>query len=199
MATTDIDVAKTIGSLPIGVQGEKIAQVFRFDLTSWFEEYGSGGSASIDIKRPGDETSYTVPLTIEDNFAVWEVDDIDNAKAGTGQAQLVYTTSGDAKRTKTEQFAVSILPALDEMSGGTPDPYASYLEAARALYGDMQKEESKAAEHRQAAYNSQVSAAASADEAEAAADRAESVFSIAGNVAFAINPDRSVTVTFTEE
>ena len=46
----------------------------------------------------------------------------------------------------------------------------------------------------------QASAAAmSAGAAAAAADRAEAVFSVAGDVAFAVNPDGSVTVTFTEE
>ena len=47
------------------------------------------------------------------------------------------------------------------------------------------------------------SAKADAESAEvaarAAADRAEAVFSIAGSVAFAVNPDSSVTMIFTEE
>lgn len=196
MAVTDVDVSKRANTLLIGVQGEVDAQVFNFDISSWIEEYGAGGTASIDLQRPGESTSYTVGLTIVDQVAVWTVSNVDNAKAGQGLAQLVYQTT---KKTKTAEYITVVERALDEQLGPTPDPYASYLDAARALYGQMQTEESMAAEHRAAAYRSEQAAAQSAAEAEAAADRAEATFSVAGSVVFAVNPDTSVTATFTEE
>ena len=90
MAVTEVDVSKRANTLLIGVQGEVDAQVFRFDISSWIEEYGSGGSASIDLQRPGEKTSYTHGLSIVDGFAVWTVSNVDNAIAGQGFAQLVY-------------------------------------------------------------------------------------------------------------
>ena len=52
MAIVEVDVSKRANTLLIGVQGEIDAQVFNFDISSWIEEYGSGGSASIDLQRP---------------------------------------------------------------------------------------------------------------------------------------------------
>lgn len=195
MAIVEVDVSKRANTLLIGVQGEIDAQVFNFDISSWIEEYGSGGSASIDLQRPGESTSYTVGLTITDGIAQWVVSNVDNAIAGQGLAQLVYQTT---KKTKTAEYVTVIERALDEQLGPTPDPYASYLDRARELYGQMQQTESQAAEDRAAAHRSGEAAAASAEQAEAAADRAEATFSVAGDVVFAINPDTSVTATFTE-
>ena len=196
MAVTDVDVSKRANTLLIGVQGEIDAQVFNFDISSWIEEYGAGGSASIDLQRPGESTSYTVGLTVTDGIAQWTVSNVDNAIAGQGLAQLVYQTD---KKTKTAEYVTVTERALDEQLGPTPDPYASYLDNARGLYAQMQAEKTETAGYRDEAHASEIAAAASADEANAAADRAESVFSIAGNVAIAINPDTSVTATFTEE
>lgn len=199
MAITEVDVSKRANTLLIGVQGEVDAQTFKFDISSWIEEYGSGGSASIDLQRPGEDTSYTKGLTITDGKAVWTVDNVDNAIAGQGMAQLVYALPGDTKKSKTAEYVTVTTRALDEQHGDVPDPYASYLDNARGLYAEMQTDKTQTAAYRDEAHESELAAEASASEADAAADRAESVFSIAGDVAFAINPDTSVTVTFTEE
>ena len=95
MAITEVDVSKRANTLLIGVQGEIGAQTFNFDISEWIEEYGSGGSASIDLQRPGEDTSYTKGLTITNGKAAWTVDNIDNAIAGQGMAQLVYALPGD--------------------------------------------------------------------------------------------------------
>ncbi len=199
MAVTEVDVSKRANTLLIGVQGEVDAQVFRFDISSWIEEYGSGGSASIDLQRPGEKTSYTHGLSIVDGFAVWTVSNIDNAIAGQGFAQLVYTKPGDTKKAKTAEYVTVTERALDEQHGDVPDPYESYLDEARAIYSETAAAAIEAALHEAAAAEAQRAAEAAAADAEKSAQEAQNVFQIAGDTSFSMDPvTRKVTMHITE-
>lgn len=198
MAIVEVDVSKRANTLLIGVQGEINAQVFNFDISSWIEEYGSGGSASIDLQRPGEKTAYTKGLTIANGVATWIVDDVDNAIAGQGLAQLVYVPGGNNKKTKTATYVTITERALDEQIGDVPDPYKSYLDAARAIYSEISAALIEAARHEAAAEEAQQAAEAAADDAAHSAELAEQVFSVAGNVSFAVAQDGGVSMIFTE-
>ena len=199
MAVTDVDVSKRANTLLIGVQGEVDAQVFNFDISSWIEEYGSGGTASIDLQRPGEDTSYTVGLTITNGKAVWTVSNVDNAIAGQGFAQLVYTKPGDVKRAKTAEYVTITERALDERHGDVPDPYASYLDEARAIYSQTTAAAIEAARHEAAAAEAQQAAEAAAEDAEESVQEARNVFQIAGDTSFSIDQTtRKVTMHITE-
>lgn len=199
MAIVEVDVSKRANTLLIGVQGEINAQVFNFDISSWIEEYGSGGSASIDLQRPGEKTAYTKGLTIANGVATWIVDDVDNAIAGQGLAQLVYVPGGNNKKTKTATYVTIIERALDEQIGDVPDPYKSYLDDARAIYSEMSAALIEAARHEAAAAEAQQAAEAAAEEAEESAQEAQNVFQIAGDASLSMNPvTRKVTLHITE-
>lgn len=206
MPKTEVDVSKRANALHIGVQGEIDAEVFEFDISTWQEEYGStGGSASIDLQRPGEATSYTKNLPITNGKATWTVDDTDNAVAGQGRAQLAYFVPGTKKK-KTAEYVTIIERALDEQHGDTPDPYESYLVEARDIARGARDSQNAAAasaaeasHHVQEAADAQDAAEDAAEAAAASAARAEAVFSVAGDAVFAVNSDSSVTLIFTEE
>ena len=199
MAITEVDVSKRANTLLIGVQGEVNAQTFKFDISDWIEEYGSGGSASIDLQRPGEDTSYTKGLTITDKKAIWVVDNVDNAIAGQGMAQLVYALPGDSKKSKTAEYVTVTTRALDEKHGDVPDPYASYLDDARAIYSETAAKAIEAARHEAAAAEAQEAAEAAAEDAAASAQEAENVFQIAGSVSFSMDSTtKKVTMHITE-
>lgn len=199
MAVVEVDVSKRANTLLIGVQGEINAQVFNFDISSWIEEYGSEGSASIDLQRPGENTAYTKGLTIANGVATWIVDDVDNAISGQGLAQLVYVTGGNNKKTKTATYVTITERALDEQIGDVPDPYKSYLDNARAIYSEMSAALIEAARHEAAATEAQRAAEAAAAEAEESAQEAQNVFQIAGETSISMHPvTRKVTLHITE-
>lgn len=199
MAIVEVDVSKRANTLLIGVQGEIDAQVFNFDISSWIEEYGSGGSASIDLQRPGENTAYTKGLTIANGVATWIVDNVDNAIAGQGLAQLVYVTGGNDKKTKTATYVTITERALDEQIGDVPDPYESYLDDARAIYSEMSAARIEAARHEAAAAEAQQAAEAAAEDAAESAQEAENVFQIAGDTSFSIDQTtRKVKMHITE-
>ena len=199
MPTTIVDVSKRANTLLIGTQGEKNAQTFKFDISSWIEEYGSGGTATIDLQRPGEKMSYMVGLSISDGKATWVVSDVDNAIAGNGMAQLVYALPGETKKTKTATYVTVTDRALDEQQGDVPDPYASYLDAARAIYSETSEKEIEAAQHEAAAATAQAAAEAAAEDAAESAQEAANVFQIAGDVSVSMNPTtRKLTLHITE-
>lgn len=183
MAIVEVDVSKRANTLLIGVQGEIDAQVFNFDISSWIEEYGSGGSASIDLQRPGESTSYTKPLTLTDGVAEWIVDNVDNAVAGQGLAQLVYVTPGEDKKTKTATYVTIIERALDEQRGETPDPYASYIDEVRAINSVVSAALLETLAARTTAVSAAGNAASDAQAAEAAAESASADAESAGQSA----------------
>ena len=201
MATVNVDVTKRTNTLEIGVQGEKNAHTFLFDVSSWIEEFGSGGTVTLDLRRPGEKESYTVGLTLADGIASWIVSDIDNAIAGDGRAQLNYVkgTGDAAKKVKSTQYVTIINRALDEQHGDVPDPYASYLDAARAIYSETAAAALEAAQHEAAAAAAQDAAEDAAEDAAASAQEARNVFQLAGDVSFSMDSTtKKVTMHITE-
>ena len=132
MAVIYVDVEQRSKYIMLGEQGEKNAVVVKFDISTWLSAFGSGGSAFVDVMRPGDATAYTKQIELEGSYAVWSVDDIDNAVAGKGKVQLTYLMPGDDGRSKTATFVTMVDKSLDA-SGDVPDPYESYLEEAREI------------------------------------------------------------------
>ena len=89
--------------------------------------------------------------------------------------------------------------ALDEQQGDVPDPYASYLDAARAIYSETSEKEIEAAQHEAAAATAQAAAEAAAEDAAESAQEAANVFQIAGDVSVSMNPTtRKLTLHITE-
>lgn len=132
MAVIYVDVEQRSKYIMLGEQGEKNAVVVKFDISTWLSAFGSGGSAFVDVMRPGDETAYTKQIGLDGSYAVWSVDDTDNAVAGKGKVQLTYLMPGDDGRSKTVTFVTMVDKSLDA-SGDVPDPYESYLEEAREI------------------------------------------------------------------
>ncbi|MBR5980742.1 MAG: hypothetical protein IK035_01925, partial [Firmicutes bacterium] len=83
--------------------------------------------------------------------------------------------------------------------GDVPDPYASYLDAARAIYSQTSAAAIEAARHEAAAAEAQQAAEAAAEDAAESAQEAENVFQIAGNTSFSIDQTtRKVAMHITE-
>lgn len=208
MSLTEIDVTKKVGVIQIGVQGENIAEGVAFDISDWIEEYGLG-IAYIYIRRNGDVDSYFKTLPIEDGKATWLFDDADTARNGEGKAQLLYVVDEVVK--KTEVFVTTTAQSME--NGPGPSPYEDYLEEARQIQAMTMADQIAAAKSAADAADrviqaaAQVTAAAqqaaaaveAAQEAAGYAAQAASVFHVAGNAVFAVNPDNSVSLIFTEE
>ena len=99
--------------LPLGYQGENLANTLEFDYSEWAEEYGAG-ELSAYHKRPGDEQSYPVELTDSNNVASWTITNVDTSYAGYGEFQLIYSVNEVVKKSKV--FRTTIMPSLDEGS-----------------------------------------------------------------------------------
>ena len=165
----------------LGEQGERNANTIVFDLSSWMNEYGPGGSAFVDIKRNGDQTAYTKQLTIAGKTARWKVDDIDSAVVGRGVVQLVYMMPGDSGESKTAVYDIVVEKSLDASGGDLPDPYESYIDEAREIRAGTTADAAAAAASADSARGyktaAETAAGAAADakrDAEEARDNAES-------------------------
>jgi hypothetical protein len=208
MSLMRIDVTKRATTIYLGVQGENDAEGVEFDISTWIEEYGAG-LAYMYIRRQGDEATYFKTLPIVEGVAKWLFDAADTARSGEGQAQLLYVVDEVVK--KTEVFITTTDRSMDQGPG--PDPYADYLETARRIQAETMNSatraagsEASAAEKVTQAAQQVVAAAAqaaaavqAAQEAAQYAAQAASVFHVAGNAVFAVNPDNSVSLIFTEE
>ena len=164
MAVIYVDVEQRSKYIMLGEQGEKNAVVVKFDISTWLSAFGSGGSAFVDVMRPGDATAYTKQIELEGSYAVWAVDDIDNAVAGKGKVQLTYLMLGDDGRSKTATFVTMVDKSLDA-SGDVPDPYESYLEEAREIRAETTQNAETAQAAAQAASTKAGEASTSASEA----------------------------------
>lgn len=135
-----IPSSRTIVQSPISIghKAEKGVEAIEFDLTAWVETYGSG-TATIIMRRWGDEIPYPVALELdEDNKATWTLSDIDTAKAGMAYAQLNYIV-GDAVVKKSDIYTFRVMDSLTG-EGEPPEAYDSWLEHLTHLAAEAMAE-----------------------------------------------------------
>lgn len=99
-------LAPTNKGIPLGVQGENSATQVEFDTRPWFREYPSGTVSAV-ARRDGDPAPYPLTLDVADGTAVWQVSDIDTAKAGEGAVELTMTSAGARVRSLTFKTLVT--------------------------------------------------------------------------------------------
>lgn len=120
-------------SLVIGRAGENEVESFSFDVSPWVEQYGEG-SLYISIKRPGDTEPYIRALTITDGVAVFYVTNVETAKKGYGEAQLVYTVGTTVKKSPMMVLYVKRSVVEDETP---PDGWQSWMDALIEIDADI--------------------------------------------------------------
>lgn len=121
----DVKVSNSGGIILLGKQGENLARRIRFDLTRWIALYGEG-VAELLHKRHGEETIYPVPVTREDNWAVWEVTNTDTALPGVGHCELRYYV--DETLAKSETWMAKVVQAMEGDLVQPPAPGQSWAE-----------------------------------------------------------------------
>ena len=135
-----IPSSRTIVHSPISIghKAEKGVKAIEFDLTAWVETYGSG-TATIIMRRWGDEIPYPVALELdENNKATWTLSDIDTAKAGMAYAQLNYIV-GDEVVKKSDIYTFRVMDSLTG-EGEPPEAYDSWLEHLTHLAAEAMAE-----------------------------------------------------------
>lgn len=135
-----IPSSRTIVQSPISIghKAEKGVEAIEFDLTAWVETYGSG-TATIIMRRWGDEIPYPVALELdENNKATWTLSDIDTAKAGMAYAQVSYIV-GDEVVKKSDIYTFRVMDSLTG-EGEPPEAYDSWLENLTHLAAEAMAE-----------------------------------------------------------
>ena len=201
MAYLEIDTTKRAGIIDLGVQGENDAEGAKFDITTWYDDYGSG-TAYLYNQRRTDTAPYfkELPVNEEDGAkkALWLFDDADTAVEGDGVCQLLYVVGDVIKKTST--YITTTGKSLGEASGDVPDPYEDLLERVREIYQSIVTERDAAEQACSNAAEYADDASGSAAEAAASATLASNVFRVAGNVSFPVDPNTgAVSAVFTEE
>lgn len=110
--------------LILGKQGENRAVVIRFEIESWRREFGEGFLRARH-KRRIDDIPYPVELVIDGNYALWVVNEVDNAIAGKGELELVYIGS-DGIIAKSMTLDTYTYPSNEDI-GEVPDAYEDWL------------------------------------------------------------------------
>lgn len=110
--------------LILGKQGENRAVVIRFEIESWRKEFGEGFLRARH-KRRTDELPYPVELITDDKYALWIVNESDNAVAGKGELELVYIADDGliAKSITLDTYVYSSNVDIGEI----PDAYEDWL------------------------------------------------------------------------
>lgn len=80
--------------IPLGYDGESLAEVVRFDLWDLFKLKDPEGTFSLVYYRNGDTEPQTTYIENDDEFVTWTITDTNVAKVGNGKCQLVYTLEG---------------------------------------------------------------------------------------------------------
>lgn len=81
-------------------------------------------NVSMIYQREGDTAPYPVELTLEGDYAVWLVRDVDTAIAGEGKAEIWF--SKDGKRGKSKIYSIIVSQTLTDPIEGTPNPYTDW-------------------------------------------------------------------------
>ena len=115
--------AKECTVIPLGRQGENLAETVLFNVSGWAELYGEGSFALLH-QRCSDTAPYECPITVEDGVVNWAVRNADTALVGYGTAELVYVVGGTVA--KSVIYQTSTLKSIDG-SAEFPDPYDDWL------------------------------------------------------------------------
>lgn len=116
-----------IPTITIGFSGENFVTEISFNYSQWASLYGEG-TLTLEYKRYGDAVPYPVTLEhdTENHTAKWIISDIDVAKAGVGEGQLIYIIAGAIIK-KSAVFNIAVNRSIAE--GATPpDPYQSWVD-----------------------------------------------------------------------
>ena len=116
--------------IPIGRAGENQATEIRFDVTGWAETFGAG-TFELIMQRPGDsELPYPVEVTVDGDYVVWTVSNVDTGIAGNCKVQLRYVVSDAVAKSVIYRGIVgeSLDHAVDP-----PDPYDDLIERIEEL------------------------------------------------------------------
>lgn len=97
--------------ISIGRRGTYNTQEIIFDFSVLKAEFGEGIFQLLFV-RPGESESQpianiTVPVTITENKAIWNITDHDTEKTGNGVGQIVYRGDGFCYKTNVFQIAVT--------------------------------------------------------------------------------------------
>lgn len=105
--------------IPLGVQGENLAQQVRFPVRRWVEGYGEG-TFRLLVRRPGDTEPYAAAVTVEEEYVVWTVTAADTARAGMGRCELQYSV-GEALA-KSWAWVTRVEASLGGSGEDPPEP-----------------------------------------------------------------------------
>lgn len=183
----------------IGKQGENNAVRVLFRVGTWLNEYGEGGTFTLDHKRATDSISYPVTTELTEDGVLWLVSAADNANAGYGECELKYSIDEVIKKSVT--WRTFTAKALSPTGGTPPDPFESWYENILEA-GEEAEGYANAAEAAQiAAQSAQVAAEANARTAGQYAENAEDEADKAETARIAIEnmTVTSETVAYDEE
>lgn len=117
-------------SLIIGIQGENMARVVKFDI-SRFAAYGPG-TAMVVFQRPGDRNPYLVGTETEGNYLLWTITSTETERAGHGWCELRYVNPSGLI-IKSEIWRTYCGRSIQDMTDPLSKPYDSYLDQMSQL------------------------------------------------------------------
>lgn len=126
-------------TLHIGRAGENFTTEVAFDITSWFQEFGSQGNLCLTIEQPGEDLyCYMAPEPPQhrdhveiitaggDTYFLWKVDDHDTSHTYMGKCQLQYEIGG--RVVKSAIYDIIVTNSLGDGQDEPPEAYTSWLE-----------------------------------------------------------------------
>lgn len=134
-------------TIDLGRAGENLAQRIVFNISDWIRLFGPG-NVSLLVRRPGDQQPYPVVVTsdLEAGQASWAVSDLDTAKAGFGQAELLYLVNDAVVKSRVWQTYVAKSLDASNPTDPTVDPWAAYVSTVTQAATEAQVAAQKAQE-----------------------------------------------------
>ena len=106
--------------IPLGMQGEHLAQPVAFDVSAWQQLYGQG-EVQLLVQRSRDTAPYPAEIRAEGPLIHWDVTRVDTAQPGMGEVQLVYLVDGKvAKSRRISTYVTASLGDAGPTPGDTP-------------------------------------------------------------------------------
>lgn len=130
-----VDVCRDM-SLWLGRRRENEARGLIFDCT-WFADTLGPGSASLWVRRRGEDTHYPAPLTHDGNVYKWLITSADTDRSGNGDAILRWTFD-ESGLYKTKTFQTVVEPSNDDTCGKPPEPFEGWIEQVDRMRMDAE-------------------------------------------------------------